>query len=194
MPTAESSLPFQRTIPLSVPIHRSRSPSGSRQLTLNQVDRCGSEMSYPRCRRKSPASRVPIQISPSGVCAREITGAGADRPRKRVFEIGRAETERAGFHFRNQKFTGIPPAHGGDAVYGSGSDVDFRIAVAITQYGQILQPYPQAAVIVGRQPENARDGECSRIVFDQAEIPSIERTSPASVPIHRYPSGVWVIA
>src|SRR5215213_143023 len=73
-PALVSSAPFHRATPLSVPTHKFFSPSESRQL----IFRSGkpfviADVSRPR-RRKSPASRVPIQISPSGVSAIEITG------------------------------------------------------------------------------------------------------------------------
>ena len=72
-PAVVISVPVQRTMPLSVPIHTSCCSPGSRLLILRSGKPCTMcTSSLPR-RLMSPASRVPSQTSPAGASAIEIT-------------------------------------------------------------------------------------------------------------------------
>src|SRR6266436_4386586 len=69
-------LPFPRYKPVSVPTHNS-SAIGSRQLIFRSDNPVLTFESCPPVSRKRPSPSVPIQILPSAVSAREITGGEA---------------------------------------------------------------------------------------------------------------------
>src|SRR4051794_12715939 len=74
-PACVTSVPVQRTTPLSVPIHNSRLPTGRIQLIFLSGKLSTTFENLPFFRETRPASRVPIHTSPPGVSAIEITRA-----------------------------------------------------------------------------------------------------------------------
>ena len=79
MPAAVSSLPFQRTMPLSVPTHRSRSPSGKQAIDFQrQADRSVIAEVLPPAEAKEPC----VPRAHPNIAIRRLSQRNHGRPRQ----------------------------------------------------------------------------------------------------------------